>query len=67
MDVKKVFRIVGPLLLLAIPAVILWAIFSDSHYDTNASASDYEAAGEVTYSLTNPERYGLTGEEVPGR
>ncbi|MCL2438375.1 MAG: hypothetical protein FWE26_05170 [Coriobacteriia bacterium] len=65
MDVKKILKAIGPLLLLAIPAIILWAIFSDSHYDTNIGA--YEAEGEVTYSLTDPERYGLTGEETPSR
>ncbi|MCL2403739.1 MAG: hypothetical protein FWC86_05900 [Coriobacteriia bacterium] len=64
MDVKKIFRVVGPLLLLAIPAIILWSIFSDSHYDTDVG--EYQAEGEVTFSLANPEQYGLTGDEVPG-
>ena len=62
-DKKKYFKIIGPLLILAIPIAILLAIFFDGHYNTNVG--DYEPEGIVTYSLTNPEEYGLTGEETP--
>ena len=61
-SISKVLRIIGPLLLLAIPIAIAIAIFSDSHYDQNPQ---YEQEGEVTYSLKDPEEYGLTGEETP--
>lgn len=59
----KYLRILGPLLLLAIPIAIAVAIFTDSSHDYNA---DYEPEGDVIYSLTNPGEYGLTGDEKPG-
>ena len=63
MSKKLNIKAIGPILIIIIPAVILLAIFLDAHYDTNVG--EYEPEGEVIYSLTNPERYGLTGDETP--
>jgi len=63
MSKKLDLKAIGPILIIIIPVVILLAIFLDSHYDTNVD--EYEPEGEVIYSLTNPERYGLTGDETP--
>ena len=61
---KKIdFKAIGPILILILPAVILLAIFLDSHYDTNVG--EYEPEGEVIYSLSNPEKYGLTEDAAP--
>jgi len=61
MDFKKVLKVVGPILLLAIPAIIIIAIFSDSHYGANAG--EYEPEGEVIYRLSQQEEHSATGEE----
>jgi len=62
MDFKKIAKAIGPLFLLAIPVIIIVAIFSDSHYGTGIE-EDGAGEAEVTYSLAEPERYGLVESE----
>ncbi|MCL2680351.1 MAG: hypothetical protein FWF11_02585 [Coriobacteriia bacterium] len=56
-------KVVGPILILIIPIIFLLALFLDSHFGTNDE--EYVPEGEVIYSLTKPEEYGLTGEDTP--
>ena len=63
MSKKLDIKAIGPILIIIIPAVILLAIFFDAHYDT--SVGEYEPEGEVIYSMSNPERYGLLEDEAP--
>ena len=63
MSKKLNLKAIGPILILMLPAVILFSIFLDSHYNTNVG--EYEPEGEVIYSMSNPERYGLAEDEAP--
>ncbi|MCL2606402.1 MAG: hypothetical protein FWD93_03890 [Coriobacteriia bacterium] len=65
MDFKKVFKVIGPIVLLLIPVAIAVGIFL-SEWQSSHPDGAYVPEGEVIYSLSQPETYGLTGDEVPG-
>jgi len=62
MDFKKALKAIGPIFLLAIPVIIIIAIFSDPNYGTGIDDNETGQV-EVTYSLAEPERYGLAEDE----